>query len=142
MRCRSRRARVWAIACRAGTVVCIAVRIAKVAAGAAVARAACTRGARGRRALFCASRGAAAAAVVAGPCLLAGGGAAAVVVQKQFGGCSVEIELIGGIELREDPLNLDLAVGGEVIKCRYPLNVIKRTYDHSCYERVQTNISA
>jgi hypothetical protein len=26
-----------------------------------------------------------------------------------------------------------LAVGGKVIKCRYPLNLIKDTYDHSCY---------
>ena len=31
-----------------------------------------------------------------------------------------------------DP-SLAIAAGGKVIKCRYPLDVIKYTYDHSCY---------
>jgi hypothetical protein len=32
---------------------------------------------------------------------------------------------------RFDPANV--AIGGKVIKCRYPLNVLKDTCDHSCY---------
>ena len=31
-----------------------------------------------------------------------------------------------------DP-DADLAIGGKVIKCRYPLNVLKDTCDRSCY---------
>ena len=45
-----------------------------------------------------------------------------------LGGVVVALE--EGEEQRDH--RLDLAVGGKFIKCRYPLNVIKDTYDHSC----------
>jgi hypothetical protein len=45
----------------------------------------------------------------------------------------------GTAEAKEDPDYLNVlgqasrAIGGEVIKCRYPLDVLKDTCDHSCY---------
>jgi hypothetical protein len=43
-----------------------------------------------------------------------------------------QLAALGETEVASPP-GAELAVGGEVINCPYPLNVIKDTYDHSWY---------
>jgi hypothetical protein len=50
--------------------------------------------------------------------------------QSRYG---FEAALGGAGSTASELVRRDIAVGGKVIKCPYPLNVIKDTYDHSCY---------